>query len=245
LQDISKDNSNQSGDWSSADWLEGWCDHMLKEDSAANEAWGRAKAHSHEKLLPPSTEDNVVCIALLGFGPIKIQSGSYGEHLSYRNAHSDALQAAVKVNGQYKKMMPAENILAQATSRGLRKMDEINEEKADAKESSNTAGDILTGGGIAATMGGAMGHNKDAVLAGLGAAAAGLITKSISSGIKPNSDVRNWELLPASIHILPLHYESPTSLEYQVLDRSGRVIRPYTISAASIPSSKIILIIER
>lgn len=245
LQDWSSKNP-QSADWASADWLEGWCDHQLGEESNARECWARAGQHSHGRLTAPSSEDNAICIGLLGYGPIKLSKGTYGEQLAYRENSSNATGAILKV-GQNEITMPvAENIYAQASNRGVRRMDQINEDKASVKEDSNTAGDVLVGAGAVTAVGGSMSRSKNAEIAGLGALAAGLITKGISSAIKPKSDVRSWDLLPGTIVLKSFRLApSEKSFEYKVTDRNGRIVRPYTISNSQVNESKIIVFTER
>jgi hypothetical protein len=246
LQDLSSEGSNQEGDWASADWLEGWCNHMMGDISAAKESWARAEKHSGGKLTAPSSNDSAICIAFLGYGPIKIRMGREGERLTYREGNSLSAVIKVKLNQEFKVVPQAENLFQQASSRGSRKMDEINEGKAETKETANTAADVLTTGGIGTTMGGAMAHDKNVAIAGLGAAAVGLITKAVSSSIKPKADVRTWNLLPATIHLTSFPLSSTQqSLDFEILDASGRAVHQQKFLTKDIPPSKIIFLTER
>ncbi len=244
--DAAKTDPKLHGNWASADWLEGWCNWNLNEKNAAQECWERAKRHSSTPLSIPSPDDNTLCVALLGFGPIKIPTGDQGERLDYRAGNSKTLHVRVKVNGVSKSPVKMEDLLAQASGRGLRQMDVVNEGKADTKASADTAGDVLILGGAGATVGGSVAGDTTVAAAGLGAAAAGMITKGIASGIHPKADTRTWDLLPASIQILPLNLpQGDQSLDVQFLNDKGNVVSEKKIVSPNSSRPRLLLLIER
>jgi len=124
-------------------------------------------------------------------------------------------------------------------------MDKINEDKADTKDATNTAGSILTTAGIGTTVGGAVAGNEDAVIAGLGAATAGMITQGVASSMNPKSDIRTWDLLPATIHLFSFQLSSAHNIEIDLSDPSKKVIQQHKISPTNIPKSRILFMTER
>jgi len=233
----------QNLSWAGADWLEGWCARQLNETSEAERCWERAgRAH----LAPPSDSDRVLCVALLGWGPIKIPEGKQGERLAYRKTSSQTTQARVQWDSSSKSISLADDLYLQATGRGLRHMDAVNKEKADAKEGAQTAGDILTIGGAGTAIAGAVGGDTTVAAAGLGAVAVGMATQGVASSMQPKADTRTWDLLPGRIGILPLTPSSSKQiLRFQFLDENGGVIRERKINVQADSQPELILFTER
>ena len=248
IQDAAKNDPSLQGNWASADWLEGWCNWNLGERSAAQQCWDRSnqRLSTRNRLPRPSETDNAVCIALLGFGPVKIPKGDHGELLSYREGASRTARVKLKIKEVFKAIPMVEDLFVQASSRGRRLMDQVNEEKADVRSGTETAGDVFITGGMGTTIGGVVADDTDVAVIGLGVTAAGAVTKGIASSIKPKADTRTWDLLPARIHILP--FTLPTdanSLEFQLLDEQGGRSGERKVQISHSAPPEIILLIER
>jgi tetratricopeptide (TPR) repeat protein len=246
FQDAAKNDPAEKGTWASADWLEGWCNANLGQTEAAQECWNRAKQNRLHSLSPPRAENHIVCVALLGFGPVKITKGRQGEHLAYKKSFSTAKKVQVRNGGDSQSLSCAEDLTSQATSRGLREMDLANEDKADIQTGTDVAGDVLVVGGLGATVGGAVAHDSTAALAGLGAAAAGMITKGVASAIQTKADTRSWDLLPATIHVGSFSPPPKNKvLEIQLVDSRGFTIREESFPVKTDKEPQFILIMER
>ena len=235
--------SVQRGSWAGADWLEGWCARQLNETSEAERCWKRA---SRAHLAPPSDSDRVLCVALLGWGPIKVPEGKQGERLAYRKAESQTTQARVQWNSSSKSIALADDLYLQATGRGLRHMDVVNKEKADTKEGTQTAGGVLMVGGAGTAIAGAVKGDTTVAAAGLGAVAAGMAAQGVASSMHPKADTRAWDLLPGHIGILSLTpSSSKQSLRVQFLDENGGVIREHKVNIQTDSQPELILFTER
>jgi len=248
VHDAAKRDPALRANWASAWWLEGWCNRSLGEKSAARECWERS-----EKCLPsarplprPAPSDNALCVALLGYAPLKMPTGDYGERLSYRPAESKAAAISLRTGGRPRPIPLGEDMLAQASSRGLRHMDEVNEAKADGRFATQTAGEILTTGGLGATIGGLVEEDREVAAIGLGVMAAGMTTRAVASTLQPKADTRTWDLLPATIHILPLTLSGEeTQLEFQIQDARGARVALRKVEVAGSSNAGLILLVER
>ncbi len=233
--------------WAGALWLEGWCDERLGQHDDATDCWKRSRALKAGKSMPvPTAGDRTLVVALLGFGPTKTAQGKYGDLLDYHPGDSRAERLRLRKDPTPVEIPIAENLLANAKARGKRQMDVVNEDKADTREGTETAGDALTLGGLGTTIGGAAAGDSTVALAGLGATAAGLITKGVGSSIQPQSDTRTWDLLPATIHILPIPPGNTTSpLTFEFLTQTGAPLRAETVDQPNPAEPRLILLIER
>lgn len=250
FQDAAKQDPKMRQNWASADWLEGWCSWQLGENSNAQDAWKRSNNH-HIKIQipPPEKNTDVLCVALLGFGPVKNPQGKYGELLGYSPAISDTFKVAAFHHPSTQPQtdfVKCEDLYEQAASRGKRYMDTVNEDKADVRQSTEIAGDVLTTGGMGAAIGGAVSGDDQATIAGLGAMTAGVATKGIASAINPKADTRTWDLLPASIHLAS--FSAPTkaeNIQFRFFDNKSRLLRTEEIEIQKQKMPQIILLIER
>ncbi|MBI4028394.1 MAG: hypothetical protein HY360_25640 [Verrucomicrobia bacterium] len=249
IQDAAKKDPALRGNWASADWLEGWCNRNMGEGSAAAECWERAAQHALEgksSVPTPTGNDNAVCVALLGFGPVKIPEGAYGERLTYRKPDFRSVQAQVNQRGTIRAVPVSEDLFAQASGRGLRRMDMVNADKAETRAATEAAGDALMTAGIGTTIGGVVVGDTTVAAAGLGTAAAGMAAKGIASSLQPKADTRTWDLLPATIHILPLALSAGDRyLEFQILDQQGHTVAEHKVNVDFSSQPQLILIMER
>ncbi|MDD2710377.1 MAG: hypothetical protein PHV34_20540 [Verrucomicrobiae bacterium] len=188
--------------WAGARWLEGWCNRQLGETDAAGCCWAET---SRFGMPAPGGRDNLLLVALLGWGPVKVPTGEYGEKLEYREGPAGAAQFSWEGGGARKTSAGFDDLTAYANGRGRRHMDDVNAGKAETKGMVQTAGQVLTVGGGAAVLGGAVADDATVAVAGLGAAAAGMAAQGTASAINAKADTRAWDLLPARIGILSVH----------------------------------------
>jgi hypothetical protein len=243
IQDVAKPDAGYEGTWASAHWLEGWCNMKLNEASVANECWTRAQ-RLNGSFPRVSQKENVLCMALLGRGPAKIPKGKYGQELTYRGYPPENSGVRIYRAGDFKVFWKAEDLFLQASTQGRRHMDDVNLAKADTRGVTDAAGDLAMIGGAGTAIGGAVNDDTTVAAIGLGVVAAGVATKGIASTIKPMTDARTWDLLPAEIHLLPLEVKENEKLEFELLDEKGRVLEKRDVSLTKV-SPNLVLLIER
>jgi hypothetical protein len=239
IHDAVAEKAQNKADWVSAEWLEGWCARQMGGHADAEAQWKKTA----NKLPAPEHDHDTLAIALLGFGPVKLPEGKHGAVLGYREGDQNITRVELVLPSGSHTLKPAENLFSQAKARGSRHMDKVNVNKASVKDDSNTAGDVLTVGGVGTTMAGVYGNNDTVAAAGLGATVVGLAVKGFSNSIKPKSDARNWDLLPANIH-LQTFKAPPTSLQVECKN-SGNTLVSRKILPGSELQTKLVLIIER
>jgi hypothetical protein len=189
IEDGDTQNKEYAADYVLLDYLDGFATVKLGGDGAA--ALKRAQAEA--KLARPLGFDaaaNVLVFAEFGNGPRKYGTGEYGEQLRFRPGAPGPSAARFRVQGQQVRLDPWDDLYYQATTRGGRVMDHILGNKAVFKSATDTVGDAaLIGGAI-------LGSQRRTREAGLGLAAAGLVSKIVSAATTPAADVRCWDNLP-------------------------------------------------
>jgi tetratricopeptide (TPR) repeat protein len=142
---------------------------------------------------------NLLLVVDFGYGPHKI-SGSDGSVVGFAPHPSEAgaiPPPRVTIDGRYADTSGLDrapfDLLVTAQDRRWQSIDTIRTVKS-------VAGSGLIAGGALTGLYGADRGKEDAVYAGLGMMAAGLLLKATSQ-----ADVRQWEMLPRTTFVLPLH----------------------------------------
>ncbi|MBM3878391.1 MAG: hypothetical protein FJ387_01535 [Verrucomicrobia bacterium] len=189
LTDSDTENQEYSADYLLLDYLEGLTTAKLGGDGA--DSLKRALAAA--RLWQPPAYDpgaNVVVFAEYGTGPTKYATGEYREQLRFRPGNSGAASARLRVGNQVLRLEPYDDLNFQATTRGGRVMDHILGNKAVFKSATDAVGDAALISGLI------LAHGRQTRDAGLGLAAAGLVSKLISAATTPAADTRAWDNLP-------------------------------------------------
>ena len=164
----------------------------------------------------------------------------------FRGGVSPARAAQVQVDQKTYQLLPYDDLYFQATTRGGRVMDHILANKAGLKRTTDTAGNVgLIGGlGLAATQRG------DAQVAGLGLAAAGLLSKVVSGSTTPEADIRSWDNLPLFLSFAALELSpGQHTLTIDFLDQASRVLaghtKTITINVPPAPTDKVVYVSDK
>ncbi len=149
-------------------------------------------------------ESNLLLVVDYGYGPRKIADAD-GSVVGFAPTPQEAGMIPapqVRVDGRIVDTSgierPPIDLLAMAQDRRWQDIDTIRTIKS-------VAGTGLIIGGLAAGAYGADRHRDDVALAGLAAAGAGLLLKASSQ-----ADIRQWEMLPRTVFLLPLRAEPGT-----------------------------------
>ncbi len=226
LQDITGDDAPDfAGDWATAEWALAYASLKQGFGSDAENAMQRAAAFPgrHGDLVPPALDHNVVVFVEVGHGPKKYRDGHYGEQLRFREFPPPIRQVEVRHRGRVLAVGEAsEDLYHQATTRGTRAVDYILQGKAAFKEGTETAAVILGAGAVIASD-----HNDTAtgILGGLA-----LVSAVASAATTPQADIRQWDNLPHSIHLLSLSLPPGRQvMEVIGLSETGRRVDGLTV----------------
>jgi hypothetical protein len=221
VQDSDAENKTYAADYLLLDYLDGLATVKLAGDGS--DALKRAASESRFGTPPPyDAKANTLFFIEFGQGPTKYATGEYQEELRFLPGRSVAQSAVIKLGNQTLGLRPYDDLTFQATTRGGRVMDHILANKAVFKTATDVAGNVGLIGGI--TMA-AAGGNSATREAGLGLAAAGLVSKIVSAVTTPAADARCWENLPeylsfAAVTLPPGQHTA--TIEF--LDTAGRPV---------------------
>lgn len=228
LQDADAENKQYAADYVLLDYLEGLATAKLGGDGS--DALKRAAAASQFGNPPPyNPSANVLFFLEFGKGPLKYATGEYRQELRYIPGRSAVQSVAIKIDGEQGLTLTLrayDDLTFQATTRGGRVMDQILGNKAAFKTATSTAGDAGLIGGLVVA-----GTSRDSTAqqVGLGLAAAGLVSKIISSATTPTADTRSWDNLPqylsfAAVQLAPGQHNAVI----EFLDTAGRPLSGLT-----------------
>ncbi len=228
LQDADAENKQYAADYVLLDYLEGLATAKLGGDGS--NAFQRAAASSQFGKPPEYNPNaNVLFFLEFGKGPLKYATGEYNQQLRFIPGRSAAQSVSIKIDGNpgvTLGLRAYDDLTFQATTRGGRVMDQILGNKAAFKSATDTAGDAGLIGGL--VVAGAS-HDPTAQQVGLGLAAAGLVSKIVSSVTTPTADTRAWDNLPqhlsfAAVQLAP----GPHNATIEFLDNAGRPLSGLT-----------------
>lgn len=202
-------------DFAALQFLLGWVSERRGDSEQARysfrEAAGNAPGNPYASDPKPG-ERNVLAVVDIGLGPVKVAEGEHGELARYyARDHVDG-GVEILVDGvPAGRSAPAADLYVQAVTRGKRVLDGIRRGKAVFKEGATIAGIVVLSEGISDRK-----WEKAAMGAGL------LLLAALT---RAEADTRHWSLLPAEVHLLPLHIApGRRQLTVRVVDRSGNPI---------------------
>ena len=201
IQDSDAENKQYAADYVLLDYLDGLVKVKLNEDGS--DSLKRASGESKFGNPPPyDANANALFFVEFGQGPTKFATGEYGEELRFAPGHSAVHSVLIKLdNNKNLGLRPYDDLTFQATTRGGRVMDHVLANKAVFKTATDVAGNVGLIGGLGMAAAG-HGATRDA---GLGLAAAGLISKIISAATTPAADTRSWDNLPQYLSFAAAH----------------------------------------
>ena len=222
LEDSDTQDKKYASDYVLLDYLDGFASVKLAGDG--EDALKRALSVAKLSAPPPyDAKANVLFFVEYGPGPTKYAVGDYAQNLMFREGKTPIESVQLQIAGKTYRLRPYDNLYFQATTRGGRVMDHILANKASFKTATSVAGDAALISGVV------LAHGHDTKEAGLGLAAAGLISKIISAGTTPEADTRSWDNLPLYLSFgafaLPVG-EHVATVDF--LDGANRLISGFT-----------------
>jgi hypothetical protein len=235
LQDSLAEDQEYEQDFASHYYLASWASHCNGNESQAEDYF--LQAVKHKPLLKrPKSDDRVLLIATSGVSPIKLRQGKYNEQRFFDvNSNLASYQMAAPKLTTNQVLIPyyfSDNLHWQATTRGGRAIDIINEGKAVFKENTDKAGDSFVRTGNALMNQGRYSNNRKLGNAGAVFALVGMFSKGISNASKPAADIRYWDNLPSHIYLATTNKQSlnGASIKFEFIDKASKVATDYSES---------------
>lgn len=216
LQDAFAEEEQFRADWALLDYLIGVCELQLGRQHYADEAFARAQENrtlfqeNHAAVVGgnfPSGPDpftitaghNVLVLVQDGQAPRKVRAGDYGQHLAVRPGATGRPTPRVQTCAVHA-APPAlmDSLYYQATTRGGRPFDRVQNRKVVFKSATDTTGDVGLWLGANVLMNA---DGEGAAVAGLVVLTAGLVFKTLAALATPRADIRAWTNLPDSLFV--------------------------------------------
>lgn len=242
IQDSDAENKEFAADYVLLDYLDGFATAKLGGDGS--DAFQRAAKESRFGKPPPyNPKANTLFFVEFGQGPTKYATGEYGEELRFYPGRSVVQSVSIKLTNQVFGLRPYDDLTFQATTRGGRVMDHVLANKAVFKTATDVAGTVGLAGGLGMALAG-RGATREA---GLGLAAAGLVSKIVSAVTTPAADTRSWDNLPqylsfASMELIPGEYVATV----EFLDSGGRPVAgsTKTVTFTVVPNKDTVIFVS-
>ncbi len=214
LQDSLSVEGKYNADMATFEWLIGLCEMKLGEGLAAVDSFKRAK-ELVQALPVPKYTDNTLVVVFSGTGPLKEQSGKYQDILVFTQKDVGTTQVELskpsfgRLPVFYEAAM-SDDMYFQATTRGGRPIDQVNEYKAIVKDTTKSVGwaFIIAGAlclGTALILASSKSGNGDATIimvsVGGGLIVIGVTGHIVALCIKTKADTRNIAHVPGKIHL--------------------------------------------
>lgn len=197
-------------------------------------------ALSELKLLRPDFKDvanaNYLFVVDTGKSPRKLADGVGHSELKYRRGKDFSdIRAEISIDGsKFQPLFPMEDIYWQATSRGGRAFDKILKGKAEFKKNASQFGSTLSDASTVAMVAAPLFVNSN--VGNIQGAAAvlgivGAVSSIIAINANPHADVRYWNNLPDTVHLLPVNIkEGLHKVKFQFRDESGNLLEDLSSS---------------
>lgn len=202
FQDTVAENEVYQGDFAVLNYLAGWASQCDGDPEYAETFFKRAR-EQNPALRRPGRNDNVLFIAGIGNGPVKIGKGKHKEALGFQRGNGFS-ESSVRFETQGTGVVvgsPATNIFWQATTRGGRPVEAILDGKAQFKDATSTAASISEFVATQSIYQAGLESNVDLLNVGAAAAVASIAFDLFSKATKPAADTRYWDNLPDSLAV--------------------------------------------
>ncbi len=214
LQDSLSVEGKYRADIAIFEWLIGLCHLRMGETKDMDEAFRRA-SNIRKNLKLPRERNNTLVIYFAGSAPVKKRTGEYKEILLIEkgkcfSAEISLSKPALGRSPFYKYAVLLEDVFFQATTRGGRLIDKINEYKATVKNDTKVVGNIAiflgaTAMGTAIILAAAQSGNGGLIIAmgavGLGLVALGIAAHLTALAMKTKADIRTIKGIPSRIYV--------------------------------------------
>jgi len=225
LQDAFAEEEQFSSDFAALIYLAGWAALQMDSQQLAQQHFTELQAFRPDAPVP-NGEHNALLIVETGTSPRKLGDGVGHYQLVYRRGRNFSDVGAQWQHGdQWETVYPMEDIYFQASTRGGRAIDRIVEGQVQYKETTRDIGTNLSDISQNSLLAGA-GASAGGVL-GAGFAAISLVSvaaQGMSAAANVRADIRYWQSLPDTLHIIPVSAEPGQKVTVRFLDANGNAI---------------------
>ena len=225
IQDMYVEEDKYRNDFALLLFLEGYSSFLNGDETLFEDRMKELKM-----VRPDFTYNNerFLILAETGRSPRKVADGLGHSELKFRRGKRfKDVKVQVSIDGgAYTPLYPMEDIFVQSTTRGNRAFDKILDGKAvfkkNATEIASTLTAVSSNAMVFAPLFSNVG-NAQGIAGAIGAV--GAISAVMALNATPHADIRFWNNLPDTIHVLPTNL-SPGKhvLKFQYIDRDNNVI---------------------
>lgn len=227
LQDSFEEEEQRDCDFAVIYLLLAWCDHQLGETERAQQTLS-ALAMFRPDLADVDLSSETIVFVESGVAPRKLRDGVSQNRLVYRRGKKikEEFVAYTDVTEQSQSVVLMDNLYFQSSSRGGRPIDGIIDGKVVFKNkiggSSDAVGQVASVGMVFSSLDSS---GEFAAISG-GLAVLGFVGHSITNKVNAKADVRAWDNLPDSLHVMLMDREMRDSIQsFKFLDKNRAVIR--------------------
>jgi hypothetical protein len=223
-------------------FLYGWASQCLGDVSKAVESYEEVK-RLRPDFVPPAADDNALVLVELGTAPRKVRDGMGHQKLVFRRGKgSTDRRCRIQVLGETVTAYPMEDIFVQAATRGGRAIDHILEHKLAFRDGQVESGHILSDvSKVAVLETGALTQAGVVASGAIGISGAigvvGGVEMLIASNAKPQADIRYWDNLPESVHVMTVKADSGEQLAFTFLGEHDEPVPELTTKSAPLTMS--------
>jgi Tetratricopeptide repeat len=209
-------------------FLLGWTNEVMGDAEPARQAYAEVRRLRPGWDMEPPASAKLVLIEL-GGAPRKVGDGIGLHEIVYRPAkRMPEKSAQIVVNGSVVSAYPMDDLFYQASHRGRRQIDRIIDGKVTFKEEAAGAGEGLAESSKFATTINVVvgGHAGGAIGAAAGIAT---IATLVSMNVNPAADVRYWNNLPETMHLVVLKPDDTVG-DLVLRDESGAPVEVQNVA---------------
>ncbi|MDV3504701.1 hypothetical protein [Marinobacter sp. M-5] len=225
LQDAFAEEEQNSADFAALIYLAGWAALRMDSNKLAEEHFQELMAFRPDAPIP-ADDHNALLIVETGQSPRKLGDGVGHYQLVYRRGKDfPDVGAQWQAGETWETLYPMEDIYFQASTRGGRAIDRIVEGQVQYKTTTRDIGTNLSSvsqnsllAGASASAGGVLGAGFAAI------SLVSVAAQGMSAAANVRADIRYWEALPDTLHIIPLRAEPGQQVTVRFLDKNGQPI---------------------
>lgn len=225
LQDAFAEEEQNSADFAALIYLAGWAATQMESKKLAEQHFEELKAFRPDAPVP-GEEHNALLVVETGNSPRKLGDGVGHYQLVYRRGKNFRdVGAEFKTDQGWETVYPMEDIFFQASTRGGRAIDRIVEGQVQYKSNTREVGTTLSSVSQSNVLAGASAAAGGVV--GAGFAAISLVSvaaQGMSASANVRADIRYWEALPDTLHIMPVTAEPGQEVTVRFLDNNGNPV---------------------
>ncbi|MGB1949957.1 MAG: hypothetical protein ACPHQ9_04235 [Marinobacter sp.] len=225
LQDAFAEEEQNSADFAALIYLAGWAALRMDSNKLAEEHFQELMAFRPDAPIP-AEDHNALLIVETGQSPRKLGDGVGHYQLVYRRGKNfPDVGAQWQAGETWETVYPMEDIYFQASTRGGRAIDRIVEGQVQYKTTTRDIGTNLSSvsqnsllAGASASAGGVLGAGFAAI------SLVSVAAQGMSAAANVRADIRYWEALPDTLHIIPVRAEPGQQVTVRFLDKNGQPI---------------------